>query len=89
MDEMKLTHLKEIFGVLNNTKRLKIIFLCEKTGLTVSQLSKKLNLSYNITSEYIGALAKVGLVKRTRNPDRTVTVNSLVKIRENGELSKI
>ncbi len=89
MDEIRLLKVKDIYSALNNINRLKIVLLCEKTGLTITQLSKKLNLNYNITSEYVGILAKVRLIKRTRNPDRTVTVNSLVRINEDGKIEGI
>jgi len=89
MDKVKLLKLKNLYGVLNNVNRLKIISLCEKDGLTITQLSRKLNLNYNITSEYVGALRKVGLVKRIRNPDRIVTVYSLVRIKDNGGIVEI
>jgi predicted transcriptional regulator len=88
MDEISILKLKEIYGILNNVKRLKILLLCEKQGLTITQLSKKLKLNYNVTSEYVGALAKAGLVKRVRNPDKTVTVKSLISISENGEIKR-
>lgn len=89
MDETKIVKLKELYGALSNVKRLKIILLCSKEGLTVTQLSKKLKLNYNITSEYVGILAKEGLVQRTRNPDKTVTVKSLIRISESGEIKRV
>jgi DNA-binding MarR family transcriptional regulator len=89
MDELQIKKLKDFYGALNNVKRLKMILYCSKEGLTVTELSKKLKLNYNITSEYVNLLAKEGLVGRIRNPDRTVTVKSLVKIYENGEIEII
>lgn len=89
MDEVNIQKLKHFYGALNNENRLKIILLCQDKGLTVTQLSKRLKLNYNITSEYIGMLAKVGLVTRTRNANKTVTIRSLVKIKEDGTVNRI
>ena len=89
MDEVKIQRLKSIYSALDNKNRLKIIFLCQDKCFNVTELSKKLKLNYNITSEYIGMLVKSGLVSRTRNPDKTVTIKSLVKIRDNGTIKKI
>jgi predicted transcriptional regulator len=89
MDELKIKKLKDIYSALSNVKRLKLVLMCSKEGLIVTQLSQKLKLNYNITSEYVNLLAREGLVERTRNPDRTVKVKSLIKISDNGEIRRI
>ena len=87
MDDIK--KLKQIFSALDNEKRLKIVKLCSEKGHTVTELSILLKLNYSITVEYTGMLEKANLVKKTRNNDKTVTVNSLVKISDNGEISRV
>ncbi len=84
MDEVNTQKLKHLYSTLANENRLKIILYCQDKGLTVTELSKKLKLNYNITSEYIGMLVKNGVVSRTRNKDKTVTIKSLVKIKDDG-----
>ena len=89
MDESKIVQLRDFFAALSNVKRLQIVLLCGKRGLTVTELSKKLKLTYTMTSEYVNLLARQGLVSRTRNPDRTVTVRASVRLLENGEVSRL
>ena len=84
-----INKLKNIFGVLNNINRIRIIFLCLEKEMNVTELSKKLKLNYSVTSEYISMLEKAGLIRKIRNKDRTINVKSLVKINENGEVIRI
>ena len=81
--------LKNIFAVLNNIHRINIIVLCSEKELTVTELSKKLKLNYSVTSEYISQLEKAGLVRKIRNKNKTIGVNSLIKLNENGEVKRI
>lgn len=88
MDEINFQKLKEIYGVLSNENRLKIIFYCSKEHLTITELSKKLKLNYNMTSQYVSSLSKLELIKKTRKPNKTVIVESLIIINKLGEIKK-
>jgi len=81
--------LKNIFAVLNNIHRINMIILCSEKELTVTELSKKLKLNYSVTSEYVSQLEKAGLVRKIRNENKTVSIKSLIKLNENGEIKKI
>ena len=87
MDDIK--RLKQIFSALDNEKRLKILQLCSERSYSVTELSKMLKLNYSITVEYTSMLEKANLVKKTRNNDKTVSVKSLVKIKDNGEVVRV
>lgn len=87
MDDIR--KLKQIFSALDNEKRLRIIQLCSKKGYSVTELSKILKLNYSITVEYTSMLERANLVKKTRNNDRTVSVESLIRIKNNGEVVRI
>lgn len=89
MDKLNIKKLKQIFSALDNEKRLKVIELCSGNGHTVTELSKLLNLNYSITVEYTSMLEKANLVRKERNEDKTVTVKSLIKISNDGEIKKI
>ena len=89
MNKLNLKNLKQMFSALANEKRLKMIELCSEKGLTVTELSKILNLNYSITVQYSSMLEKVNLIKKERNDDRTVTVKSLVRLNNKGEINKI
>ena len=86
MGNIDIQRLKLVFSALNNEKRLKIIELCSDKSLTVTELSKKLGLNYSITVEYTSMLEKAKLVKKVRNDDRTVSVKSLVRLSNEGEV---
>ena len=85
MNKVDIAKLKNIYSALANENRLKIILLTTEKQLTVTELSKTLNLNYTITSEYIGILAKNGLVSRSRQKNRTVKIKSLIQVSNNGE----
>lgn len=90
MDNAKtLKKLKDMFAVLNNQNRIRIIILCSNKPHTVTQLSKLLRLNYSVTSDYISMLEKVGLIAKTRNANKTVSVRALVAMNEKGELKRI
>ena len=89
MDNLDTKELKIIFSALDNEKRLKIIELCSEKSHTVTELSKKIGLDYSITVEYISKLEKANLVRKNRNEDRTVSITSLIKINNLGEIKKI
>jgi predicted transcriptional regulator len=86
MDKLDITHLKNVFSALNNEKRLKIIELCSDKEYTVTELSKKLKLNYSITVEYLSMLNKVNLISKKRMDDRTVTIKSLIRLNNKGEV---
>lgn len=88
MANLDIPKLKQIFAALNNEKRIRIIELCSEKERTVTELSKLLKLDYSVTIEYISMLAKVGLVSKRRNEDRTVSVGSLVKLSTEGYIWK-
>lgn len=89
MDEIKVKKLKQIFSALSNEYRLKIIEVCSNKKPTITQLSKLLNLNYTITVEYTSMLERDNLVKKIRNDDKTVSVESLIIIKDNGEIKRI
>jgi len=89
MNKLNLSGLKQVFSALANEKRLKMIELCSDNGLTITELSKILNLNYSITVEYSSMLEKAKLIKKERNDDRTVTVKSLVRLNNNGEIQRL
>ncbi len=89
MDKLDIKRLKQIFSALDNEYRLRIIELCSNKVLSVTELSKLLNLNYSITVEYTSMLEKANLIKKTRNDDRTVSIKSLIKISNDGEIKKI
>lgn len=87
MDDIK--KLKQIFSALDNEKRLKIIKLCSEKGYSVTELSRILKLNYSITVEYTSMLEKANLVTKERNDDKTVTVKSLIKLKNDGQIIRI
>jgi len=89
MDKLNISNLKQIFSALANEKRIKMVELCSGEGLTVTELSRALNLNYSITVEYTSMLEKVKLIKKDRNDDRTVTVKSLIELKNSGEIERI
>lgn len=89
MGDIDIKKLKVLFAALNNEKRIQIINLCTDNVMTITDLSKKLNLNYSITVEYTSMLEKANLIKKERNDDRTVSVKSLVRINSSGEIKRI
>ena len=89
MDKLDIPKTKRIFDALSNKKRVRIIELCSEKVRTVTELSKLLRLDYSIAVRYTSMLANVNLVEKTRNPDRTVNVRSLVRLNSDGEIKKI
>jgi len=89
MVNIDIKKLKNIFAALNNEKRIQIINLCTDKSMTITDLSKKLNLNYSITVEYTSMLEKVNLITKERNDDRTVSVKSLIKIKDSGEIVRV
>ena len=89
MSDIDVRRLKTIFSALSNEKRIKIIELCSNKEHTITELSKELKLNYSITVEYVSMLEKVNLVKKNRNEDRTVSVKSLIKLSNSGEIKRV
>ncbi len=89
MNKSNLSKSKNIFSALNNEKRLTIIDLCSDKEYTVTELSKKLNLNYSITVEYISMLNKAGLVSKRKEENKTVKIRSLINLNVNGEIRRI
>jgi len=81
--------LKQIFSALSNEKRLKIIELCSDKQYSITELSKLLKLNYSITVEYTSMLEKSNLVSKERTEDRTVAVKSLIRIKDDGQITRI
>ena len=89
MTPLNTKGLKLTFAALNNEKRIKIIELCSKQSLTITELSKSLKLNYSITVKYVSMLEKAKLIKRIRNTDKTVSVIPLIQLNNSGEIKKI
>lgn len=89
MTSLDIPKLKQIFSALNNEKRIKIIEFCSEKEYTVTQLSKKIELDYSVTIEYVSMLSKAGLVTKKRNEDKTVSIKSSIKLNNNGEVIKL
>lgn len=89
MAKLDITKLKQIFSSLNNEKRIMIIELCSERDYTITQLSKKINLDYSVTVEYVSMLKKANLIKKERNEDKTVSVKSLIRLNNDGEIKRI
>ena len=85
MVEVTPEKIKNLYKVLANENRIRILILCGEEGLSVTQLSEKLKISYNLVSEYVSTLLRQDLISRKKNPDQTVTIRSLIKFKENGE----
>ncbi len=89
MNKLDIAKLKHVFSVLANEKRLKIVELCSDKEYTITELGKMLKLNYSITVEYTSALAKANLVEKVRNKDKTVSVKSLIRLNNDGEIKRI
>lgn len=88
MTHLNIKRLKSIFSALDNEKRLRIVELCSNQEFTITELSKELKLNYSITVKYVSMLEKANLIRRTRNKDKTVSVKSLVRISDSGEIRR-
>ena len=82
----KLIEVAHKFKILGHPNRLKILLLCSQKEKTITEISKFLKISLTRTSEHISNMERIGLVKKTRHKDNTVTVKSLVEINEKGEI---
>lgn len=87
MNLEQINKVKQVFRVLNNTTRLRILFLCKEKEMSITEISKKLNLSYTTTSEYVGMLEYAGLIRKLKK-DKKVFVGCLVEITEDGEIRR-
>lgn len=67
-------------GVLGNPNRVKILLLCAKKPLTVSELATSLGISMSRVSNNLAILEHAGLITRTKQKDNTVLVQSLITI---------
>lgn len=85
INQKLIKRLKHRFNVLNNESRLKILFLCKDKELSVTEISRRLNLSYTTTSEYTGLLEREQLISKRRK-DKETLVKSLVDFNEKGEV---
>ncbi|MFA5108753.1 MAG: winged helix-turn-helix domain-containing protein [Candidatus Micrarchaeia archaeon] len=73
---------------LANRYRFRIIELTQDETLSISQISKKIKLSYTKCTDYVSILEKEGLVKKTRD-GREMKISGLARIKENGvEIAK-
>ena len=66
MDKKLIKSLKGKFSALSTESRIGIIFLCQEKELTITDISKKLNMSHNNTSQNVTMLEKEGLVEKRR-----------------------
>lgn len=89
MTNLDIPKLKQIFSALNNEKRIRIIELCSEKEYNITQLSKKIGLDYSVTIEYVSMLRKINLIVKRRNDDRTVSVKSLIKMNNDGEIKRV
>jgi len=89
MTNIDISKLKTQFSALANNKRLKIIEICSEKEKTITELSKILKLNYSITVEYTSMLEKAKLIRKIRNADRTVSVKSLIKLSNDGEIRRV
>ncbi|MEK6827124.1 MAG: winged helix-turn-helix domain-containing protein [Nanoarchaeota archaeon] len=87
MTKLDIVRLKQMFSSLNNEKRIMIIELCSEKEYTITQLSKKIGLDYSVTVEYVSMLKRANLIEKKRNEDKTVSVKSLIRLNNNGEIS--
>ena len=81
IDVAAFTH---IYSLLRNPLRLRIIILCSERSLIIAELSRRLQLSYANTSRYVARLARAELVEKVRNPDGTINVRSLIRLKAGG-----
>lgn len=86
--EIHANKLEDFYAALANANRIQIIIECSKKPLTVTEISRKINVSYSLTSTHVTRLARAGLVKKKKNSDNTVTITSLVEINEKGEIKR-
>jgi predicted transcriptional regulator len=84
---MEIDKLSEIFRLLSNKRRLKIIRLC-KSPHTVTEISKKLKIPLTRTSEYLGQLQRQNLISKERNGDNSITILSLIEFNGRGEVKR-
>ena len=86
MTKLNIQKLRKMFSILSNEKRLKMIELCENQPLTITELSRKLDLNYSITVKYTSMLEKVDLIEKLKQNDGTVKINPLININNKGEI---
>ncbi len=89
MVEIQPEKLRDVYKALSNVNRIKLLLFCKGKEYSVAEVSAKLKISYTLTSEYITSLEKQGLVKKTKRPDNTVGVKSLVCFKPSGEFEII
>lgn len=84
MDKIQIKALRGKFSAIGTESRIEIVLLCQDKELTITELSKKLNMSHNNTSQNVSILEKEGFVRKTRHKDNTVTVKSIAEITKDG-----
>ncbi len=65
--------------VLSNEKRFKILQLVSEREYTITELSSKLELTYNKSRDYVTIMHSLGLVTKVKK-GRNVLVSTKVKI---------
>ncbi|MFO7819507.1 MAG: metalloregulator ArsR/SmtB family transcription factor [Halanaerobacter sp.] len=62
----KIDNLAQIFQILSETNRLKILFALQDDSRSVSEITKLTNLSQPLVSFHLNALREAGLVEKYR-----------------------
>ena len=69
----------DLIKTLSNRKRYEIIEITSKKETSVSELSAKLKLAYNKTSDYLRELERLRLIKKIKR-GKSVFIKSNVEI---------
>lgn len=83
---MNLNKIKELGKALSNSYRVKIIKICSEPH-NITEIKKKLDLSYKTTYNHVKVLENASLVKteiKINNRGKNVMVTSLIKIEDEG-----
>lgn len=88
LDEFVIRKLSKLFNVLSNEIRLRIIYtLLEKESLTVTEISKELDIAQNTLSAHLKVLyegAYIDKDKKWRNVHYSIKKEKLKNILEEG-----
>ena len=89
--KMKIESIIKLGMALNNSHRRKILLICEKNNYSISEIKKKIDLTYANTHKHIKILVNAGLIKteETKNQNsQVVLVKPLYKITKDNTLEK-
>jgi len=79
----KFSHTYSLVKLISNKNRFAILELTQTKSLSITDLSKLLELSYSKCADYIALLAKQGTVTKTRK-GKEVLIKSRIKLSESG-----